>query len=906
MSQFYTNVANTWQLSAVVNNNLHGAGVSCVDIDLDGWEDITFATDTSVVVYRNINGIATELDLNLPSTPKTKQPVWVDYDNDGDMDLYLSQYLFPCRLFRNEGGFVFTDVTVSSGLQLNNVPHFGCSWGDYDRDGDLDLYQCTYIFVYSGQGPENYYNKLYRNEGNGTFTEVGEEAGVVDGLSLSFQSIWLDYNRDLWPDLYVINDKFHPNRLYHNNGDGTFSDVSYASGAALADMDAMTASAADFNHDGWEDIFISNTSIGTCALLRNDGDGTFTNIAATSGLELEILAWGGNWFDFDLDMDQDLYVCEYNPLLSTQANRFMVNMSNANFVNLQTSIFPFDFANSYATATCDWNHDGCADLAVNNYYPQNCNFWKSSGSDNHALTVSLSGTISNTLGVGTHIGLYAGGIPQYRYTYCGENYLGQNSLSEIFGLNDETVVDSLLVWWPSGHTDKFYNLSADTSITVIEGSGLHANILNGDLIYLCPGDSVFLSSEAADTYNWNNGATTQGIWVHTPGLYSLSITSMGFASYSDTVQVAFSPQPEVEIVTTDVSCFGLADGQIQIVGVENALIYFNGQQFDGIVEGIPAGPVSFEFSDGHGCIYPMYATINTPDQLYASFDIAEPSCFDSANGLIALSSTNAVGAVLTWEDGSHQILLDGLESGVYNWWIEDQNGCVIADSVVLTAPNQLAITTAATDLLCHGDSSGTVSIMVAGGSPPYLLPSDTLGLSAGYHTFTITDQAGCALQSGYWIYEPDEIEVDIDMDGCNLWYASVLGGTAPHAFTWLNENDEIAGTGDVFENPVPGSYRLRVVDANNCFWQSEWLYCVGMTEMDNQLQVYPNPCSANCLVTGTSTTSTGQLFASDGRLILRIDGTTGVINVEDITEGIYYLRWDNPAVGDTVRLVVVH
>ena len=264
-----------------------GGGVSFHDFDGDGWDDITFATgkDKEVIFYRNTGGAFERVDLGINDTFETKQVLWVDYDNDGDKDFFVTSITGFNKLYQNGGNLVFKDVTASCGLFTENLYTYGASFGDIDNDGDLDAY-----IVNRDVTTLNQYNYLYLNE-DGVFRDITISSGMPLDNDLSFCASFFDYDNDGDQDLYVSNDKYSKiNRLYRNNGDLTFDDVSVESGAGMA-IDAMSTTIEDYDNDGWLDIYVTNTYEGNYH-LRNNGDGTFTNVAESLGTAMYSIGWG--------------------------------------------------------------------------------------------------------------------------------------------------------------------------------------------------------------------------------------------------------------------------------------------------------------------------------------------------------------------------------------------------------------------------------------------------------------------------------------------------------------------------------------------------------------------------------------------------------------------------------------
>ncbi|MBT8394613.1 MAG: T9SS type A sorting domain-containing protein [Flavobacteriaceae bacterium] len=443
-----------------------GNGVTFHDFDNDGWDDITLTKENgqSFSFYKNVNGSFQESTLNIPAiTHQTKQINWVDYDNDGDKDLFITSDTDGNRLFEHTGNFDFQDVTAASGISSANMFSYGSSWGDINNDGYLDLFVSNRTNTIP--------NKLYKNNGNGTFTDVSVTAGIDQTAVASFCSAFFDLNNDGYQDIYVSNDKpQNPNKLYKNDGDGTFTDISASSGTNIG-IDAMTVTIGDFNNDSWFDIYVSNNPDGN-VLFKNNGDDTFTDIAQSSGTIFNSVGWGASFFDADNDMDLDLYVCGmFDDSQSTfLTGAFYDNNGNETFT-LSNSCFPGDGRASFSSAVGDINNDGLPDMIVTNNDDENIFVWKNkTTTSNNWLKVNLEGTTSNKEGIGSVIEMSANGTSYYRYLICGEGYLSQNSGTEIFGLGSNVIADYVKVTWLSGSVDILYNVNANQVLNIIEGS----------------------------------------------------------------------------------------------------------------------------------------------------------------------------------------------------------------------------------------------------------------------------------------------------------------------------------------------------------------------------------------------------------------------------------------------------
>ncbi len=462
----FVDQATNLGLGSACGTTYLGNGITFYDFDLDGWDDITLNTESgqSIRFFKNVNGSFQELTLSIPVINyQTKQLNWVDFDNDGDKDLFITSDTNGNKLFENTGNLVFQDITLNSGLATANMFSYGASWGDYNNDSFLD--------VFISNRTNTIANKLYKNNGDGTFTDVSIQAGIQTLAVASFCAAFLDINNDGFQDIYVSNDKpFNPNVLYKNNGDGTFTDISASSGTDVG-IDAMTVTVGDFNNDSWFDIYITNNPNGN-VLLKNNGNETFTDVATSSGTIFGSVGWGASFFDADNDMDIDLYVCGMFDANEDYFLRgaFYENNNDETF-SLSNSSFPGDDRVSFSSAVGDVDNDGLPDLAVSNNNDENLFLWKNNTTtSNNWLKINLEGTLSNKDGIGSLIEISINGDTFYRYTHCGEGYLSQSSGTNIFGLGPNQLVDYVKVKWLSGLEDVFYNVATNQVLHIEEGS----------------------------------------------------------------------------------------------------------------------------------------------------------------------------------------------------------------------------------------------------------------------------------------------------------------------------------------------------------------------------------------------------------------------------------------------------
>ncbi|MGB0424986.1 MAG: CRTAC1 family protein, partial [Flavobacteriales bacterium] len=398
------------------------------------------------------------------------------------------------------------DVTEQANLIQNSLAWTqGACWGDYDRDGFLDLYVSNYNW---NTGIDNW---LYHNNGDGTFTETAQELGVSNGSCPTFQAVFMDYNNDLWPDIFVINDRIPTNAMYRNNGDGSFTDVTYTAGVNHS-IDAMTASVCDFDKDGDQDIYVTNGPNGNL-FLEND-NGVYLNTAPGTALEVNTLSWGATWIDFNNNGYEDLYVCTESPFGENE-NRF--------FKNGPTGLSPnqnaFNGSNSFSahsSAKADFNCDGKQDLVVHASSPDNARLFINQGEAGNSVQIQLEGVISNKDGVGSWVTSYFNGTSSCVFTMCGGGYMAQDSQYLTIGIGSNEILDRVEIQWPSGQFDSFSDLLPGSLIKLVEGSS-EITTINHETTSICEGDSLYLEISGGNSPIWSNGTQANGLWVNEPG-----------------------------------------------------------------------------------------------------------------------------------------------------------------------------------------------------------------------------------------------------------------------------------------------------------------------------------------------------------------------------------------------------
>ena len=454
-----------------------GTGVSFADFNGDGLDDLTFGHHDGALSFYAGNGDGfdpIDLGLELPIA-EAKGVVWADIDNDGDHDLFVAYRFAPNKLWLNDGEMGFEDVSSSCGIAQDNRRSFGPAFGDFDRDGLLDLFVANY--GYAVDVPQG--NELYRNVGGGQFEDVTAEFGL-DGENLqSFQATWMDVDRDGWLDLHVIRDRLiFPNLFYHNKAEEQGA-VWFEEEAQARGMDAMlncmSSSPHDYDRDGDLDLFIAGGLEGNM-LLVNNGDGYYTD-ATNDLVQMNEVCWSGQWLDVDADGWEELHVAtgfanytDYPQVLfqfSDEPDALFHN-DGGNLVEAG-ELYQSESALAFATVTGDYDGDGFVDFVSHQVGPHP-EVRRSIPNGNAGMRILLHGTASNADAVGSKIELWAGADYWYRETHCGEGYLAQNSRWEHFGLANHTTVDSIKVQWPLGSVETWHDVQVQATLELTEGS----------------------------------------------------------------------------------------------------------------------------------------------------------------------------------------------------------------------------------------------------------------------------------------------------------------------------------------------------------------------------------------------------------------------------------------------------
>lgn len=747
----------------------YGSGISFYDFNKDGLDDITIPNVSDSVIFLINNGNGFDRVEIIPNEGKGKMVLWGDFDNDGDADLYVTFNEGVNRMYRQNENFEFEDVTEVLGLLKPAVQSYGASWGDINNDGFLDLLVCNY-----NDGPIG--NWLFLNNNGESFTDVSAQYGVNIGSEYSFVGTFFDFNDDGKQDIHVANDRAPIDALYVNQGDY------FVNNAVSAGMDtfvnSMCSSLADFNHDGRFDIYVTNTSDGNF-LWRRTTDPLYYNVASAHGVTVNRWCWGASWADINNDSWEDLFV--NNHPVANDLQPFFINQSGYFEQQNMVNDYPNPFS-SFASAKGDFNNDGYYDFAINcdEYIP--VKLLENTGGSNNFVKIGLEGVVSNRDGIGSLIEYTIGESTLKRYVTSATGYLTQDSQWIILGIGEYEKIDVLTITWMSGQVDVYENIPASSVLTLIEGfeqlyiGGAALNEVN----HLCEGDYLALTVYSNDEVYWSNGEVGNSIEVNESGDYfAFTINEFGIENYSDTISVEIIQTPVIEYSLENISCFGVNDGAIAL------------SEYDEV----------------------NYTILNQDGEI--------------------MENTNLM-------EGTYTIIA----SSIY--------GCSSSESVVIEMPEPIITEYITSNVLCAGAQNGTIEILNQSGGSGVLTTSLFYNneeydgsywdaLPPGEFVLSIVDENGCQLEQSFEILEPEEIVIDLSGLNVEGWFElNVSGGIAPYTILW-NTQQVNNGNAILVDD---GTNEFLVTDANNCTAAYNFEYEPPLIqsslelENDNPIQVY--------------------------------------------------------------------
>jgi hypothetical protein len=426
-----------------------------------------------------------------------------DYDNDGDLDIYVNNY-GPNVLYRNNGDGTFTDVTSQAGVANGNKVGAAAHFLDMDKDSDLDLFVANYLdFTYENHmirtskgipkyaGPMDFPgmpNNLFRNNGDGTFTDVSVESGIAEHKGWAMGGVCADYDNDGDTDIYIANDEY-ANFLFQNDGTGKFEETGLLAGIAYDlhgdDQGSMGVDCGDYDNDGRLDFYQTSYAEELTSLYRNLGDGLFEDVTMVTGAgtgTMEYVTWGNSLVDFDNDGDRDIFIaCGHlqdnvelynNTTTSVCPNIILMNTGEGKFVDVSDKAGDGMKVKlrSRAAGFDDLDNDGDVDVVILNSRSQPTILRNDSSSKGHWLQVRLKGVKTNTDGIGAHVKVVAGDLTLIDEVHSGRGYQSHYGMRLHFGLGNRDKIDRIEVHWIGGGVGILKNVDVDQLVTVTEST----------------------------------------------------------------------------------------------------------------------------------------------------------------------------------------------------------------------------------------------------------------------------------------------------------------------------------------------------------------------------------------------------------------------------------------------------
>lgn len=742
----WEDVSTAYFLTATATGSQFGCGMSCADFNGDGHDDLTFAQASgSIVMYAGSND-GFDLVGTLEGEGLGTGVLWVDVDDDGDLDLFAGRRDHGVKLYIRASSGSLLDQSVSRGVPAwSGWRPRGISACDFDRDGDLDVYIASYHIE---PQVDHHPNAFLINDGSGHFTLADDSVGVDNGIQTSFHGGWFDYDGDGWQDLWVINDRFSfEDALYRNQGDGTFVDVASEVGLAVA-LDPMTATIFDPDRDGDWDLFTTDVANIAHRLHAWDGSG-FEEIAAEAGVAgVSDYGWGACAVDVDGDMNEDLMVATlYWPFESnTVDNALYMGVDSALYFEQDSGGWPNEQFPLYHIGRCDLDGDAVPDVVCHGAIPIAQVLRNTNSSGAHRVAFTLVGTPSNSHAVGAVLKVYAGGVQQMQQVDAGADYVTQHSYTRFFGLGSNEVVDSVVVTWPQGAVEMWGNLPADEAFVLIEGtSGAAVTPLERTCAWDEQGWLLPFNPDSVEM-TWNGDpVTSDTIWV------SSSDSSILEASWwNGRYTMSFPLITEVQAfpgLSVTVNAPACAEDAATVSwegsGAE-AVFWMDTLEvpLDSTLDAFES-PMSLSWQYSSQCWLDTVINLEWPTPISGALESNPPPCAGGQGTAVWELTGGTPPLTLDWFGADP----DALGEGVWPVIAVDMAGCTVSDTVVMVIPDSLI---AFPDWTYLGESdTAQVFISIDGGTPPYSvnwsggLDDNGLLLAPGTLVWLVEDDAGC-------------------------------------------------------------------------------------------------------------------------------------------------------------------
>lgn len=661
-----------------------GNGMSFYDFDKDGWDDLTLSRPIyETIIYKNNEGNFIPIT-SLPSGLDTKSVLWCDLDNDGFNDLITCSKDLGIKIFRNIDNSSFE----SAGNFLNwtfdpNGQAWGAACSDINQDGLLDIYVCHYNPLLA--------NLTFINQGDMIF-ELDQNYFSPQYTRHSFQVSFIQINDDIIPDLYVINDFYQGNNFYASNESGGYYEETEERNLAIP-SDAMSNSWADFDHDGDWDVYITNRFEGN-RLMINDGNGHFSDEANSRNCTINRWCWSGLWIDYDNNGWEDLWVTNESLEDDYNVGNHLLKNENGQFSPIEVN--GFSNIDGYTSAKGDFNNDGMPDIAYQPVSGSNFRLLKNEGvKTNHFIEITLNGVYSNKQAIGSIVEFFHPSAYTKIPIQMGENYLNQNSQHFILGIGGDTLIDSLIIHWPSGIVEKYYTLQNGESYDFYEGETL--TIYDVWMVDSCAADSGYYIqfNPNFNVYSLNANAQNQGnntYWIPFAGNWNFLHGVFNTIKVPITIEIS---EPYIPLLSTTMpTCQNSQDGLIAWYTPSG--IWYN------ILDSLNAGtyPIIIEY----GQCTRADTLVLTPQEtlILDSISIEPAACTLLPNGSVTPYYTSNAASV-TWS--INDSLINGqLSMGEYNITLTSTAGCSVSDTIFLPVQIDIPTFTADSAHFCQNEN----------------------------------------------------------------------------------------------------------------------------------------------------------------------------------------------------------
>jgi hypothetical protein len=868
--------SSTWSIPTYSYNAYFGNGISVFDYDQDNRDDITVAQPYVGISTFHVENNSLVPDLFLPLPFNIKQLIWADFNNDGDKELFVTAYGGGLYLFDYEGGQLNQIEGAFSSSMFGY--YYGASAADYDNDGDLDLFVCQYFnFQFSGNNP----NLLFRNDGDFVFVENGQNLGVNAVTDNSFQSVWLDFNRDGWQDLYVINDKNVPNLFYQNNNGSSFSEISALNNSNIA-MSCMSNAISDFNKDGFFDVFITDGA--TPVLLRGDSSGIFSEVANETGFGPFETGWGALWIDDNLDGWDDLHICQGGTVLSPMYNQYYTN--NIGDFSLTNSFDSF-YKASFVNAKGDFDGDCLADFIVMNASPNSYDIWKGISNENNYFKIKLEGTISNKDAAGAILEAYSSSGLSMKAVLYGDNYISQNSNVLLFGLGNSEIIDSICIYWPRGLVEKFYNIDVNHSYLVVEGSSeiTDTYVLTYNQNYCFNEGGVEITpGEQWVHWQWQDGNEDSAVLAYSDTVLYATAWDSQNQSFDLVLNISISsPFPEITVDQSE--C--LNDSSIIAVnkGADWSLSFNQNEIFTDTIYAIE-GIHFLSFTHDFGCSLDTVIQIDAITPITIAKTI-QPACPEY---LVEFSIDVENSEISNYSLGGLENWSGFLPTGIYPFVItENTTNCEYSDTLFIEQrayPNISVIN----DSICENNISSFEIEIINISSSNWFVINSQYSEQDSLLSVNIQDTLGCIYTESISVFISSNISVnpiEQSNNGQQILFLDINGGTPPYEILWSDSSN-----GNTHVLLSEGWLSYEITDQIGCTITGNYYYQQdnGIIDFAKGLNLYLN---GDFMVCSDCINHAYSILNTNGALIAEGYFQNEYVNLSEFPGGFYIIRVNN-------------